>query len=102
MGQPSLRRPEDGSSEELSKLEFLVQHLSRKPFITEPPGRKKSGENQFLVTVHKDKRLVYQAILDAPESVARVYLESYPTAQFLPHVEYEAYCQIQAYFTSSR
>ena len=87
--------------ETTQKLEFLVQHLSRKHIIGEPPGRKNGGGNQFLVNVHQGTSLVYQAILDAPESVARIYVERYPTAQLLPHVDPETYRKIQDYITSS-
>ncbi|MDP3728247.1 MAG: hypothetical protein Q8R18_02215 [bacterium] len=98
---PILQRGSEGNPIQ-EKLEFLVQHLPRKPIIGEPRGRLNGAVNQYLIIVHAGARLVEQIIVNGPESIGRIYLERYPTAQFLPNLDPEPYKRLSAYMEASR
>ncbi|MSR85877.1 hypothetical protein EXS74_00610 [Candidatus Woesearchaeota archaeon] len=98
---PIIQRGNEGNPP-LETSEFLVQHLPNKPGASEPPGRKKGAINQYIILVHRDRKLVEERIVDNPEAVGRIFVESYPRAQLLLNLDSEPYQRVQAYIQSCR
>lgn len=96
---PILQRGSDEPVRE-ERLEFLVQHLPKKPIIGEPIGRVNGATNQYLITVHRANHPVELIIVTGPESAARVYKEKYPTALVLLNLDSEPYQRFTAYIKS--
>lgn len=96
---PILQRGSDEPVIE-ERVEFLVQHLPKKPIIGEPKGRINGAANQYLIIVHRGNHPVEQIILTGPESAARVYMEKYPTALLLLNIDSEPYQRFTAYTQS--